>query len=117
MEWTHKEKTEILKFISQHPFEELLFSEDENYVSQIIGVNYASQEVLMRDFVWYSVEEIMSLNGFKDKNINSQWNLFLESLCEDNGCSSCGYFESGITGTRIKIFECGMCRQQKSPRN
>lgn len=62
MEWTHKEKTEILKFIAQHPFEELLFIDNENDVSQIIGVNYTSQSVLMRDFVEYSVEEIMSLN-------------------------------------------------------
>ena len=78
MEYTHQQTTEILKFLAQYPFEEIDFGEEG--VSQIMKIDYASQEVTLRDFCQYTVEEIIGTNGFRDKEIDLKWKLFLNAL-------------------------------------
>tara|TARA_R110000823_G_scaffold290446_1_gene408741 strand:- start:758 stop:1030 length:273 start_codon:yes stop_codon:yes gene_type:complete len=79
MNYTHKQDTEILKFLAQYPFEEIDFGGDIG-CTQIIGVNYASQEILLRDFCEYTVAEIIESEGFRDKEIDKTWKEFLNSL-------------------------------------
>lgn len=78
MEYTFQQTTEILKFIAQYPFAEIDFGNDE--VSQILKIDYASQEVTLRDFCQYTVEEIINTNGFRDKEIDEKWMVFLNAL-------------------------------------
>ena len=78
MKYTHQQKTEILKFLAQYPFKELDF--EENGYCQILKIDYACQEVTLRDFCEYSVEEIIELKGFRDKSINKKWKDFINSL-------------------------------------
>ena len=78
MNYTHQQKTEILKFLAQYPFEEISFGKDG--VSQILKIDYASQEVTLRDFCEYTVEEIINAEGFRDKEIDLKWRSFLNAL-------------------------------------
>ena len=78
MKYTHQQKTEILKFLAQYPYEELDFGDDE--YCQIVKISYAVQEVTLRDFCEYSVEEILELKGFRDKEIDKKWKDFINSL-------------------------------------
>lgn len=80
MKYTQIQIIEILKFLAQHPFEEIYFGEEG--FSQIIKINYASKEVTLRDYCEYSVEDIINTNGFKDELINSKWIEFLKNLQE-----------------------------------
>jgi hypothetical protein len=78
MSYTRNQKTEILKFLSQYPFEEVYFSKD--CFSQILIINYATQDVTLRDFCEHTIHEIITSKGFKDKEINSKWRAFLDGL-------------------------------------
>jgi len=76
--YTHQQKTEILKFLAQYPFKEIDF--DEDGVSQIIKIDYAAQEIGLRDFCDYTIEEIINTNGFRDKEIDKKWKAFLNAI-------------------------------------
>lgn len=78
MKYTHKEKTEILKFLAQYPFEEIDFGEDGG--SQIMKIDYVAQEIVLRDFCDYTIEEVINTNGFRDKEIDKKWKAFLNAL-------------------------------------
>ena len=78
MKYTHKQQTEILKFLAQYPFEEIDFGEEG--VSQILKIDYATQEITLRDFCEYTIEEIIDTDGFRDKEINKKWKTFLNAL-------------------------------------
>ena len=78
MEYTHQQKTEILKFVAQHPFEEIDFGTEG--ASQIMKIDYAAQEIVLRNFCEYTIEEIIDTNGFRDKEINKKWEAFLNAL-------------------------------------
>jgi len=76
--YTHEQQTEILKFLAQYPFEEIDFG--ENRVSQIIKIDYAAQEITLRNYFEYTVETIVESKGFRDKEINKKWQLFLKKF-------------------------------------
>jgi hypothetical protein len=78
MAYTHKQKTDILKFLAQYPYEEINFG--ENGVSQIMKIDYPAQEVTLRDFCEYTVEEIIDTNGFEDIAIDKKWKAFLKNI-------------------------------------
>ena len=78
MKYTHQQKTEILKFLAQYPYEELNFGNEE--YCQILKIDYAAQEVTLRDFCEYSVGEILELDGFREPEINNKWKDFINSL-------------------------------------
>ena len=78
MNYSHQQKTEILKFLAQHPFEEIDFGEQG--VSQILKIDYASQEITLRDFCEYTPEEIIATKGFRNKKIDKEWKMFLNAL-------------------------------------
>ena len=78
MKYTHSQKTDILKFLAQYPYEEINFV--GNGVSQIMKIDYAAQDVTLRDFCEYTVEQIIATNGFMDVEINEKWNAFLKTI-------------------------------------
>lgn len=79
MEQIHPLTTNLLKFLAQHPFEEIML--DADHSSQILIINYATQEVTLRDFCEYSVWEIVSKSlGFKNPEIDKEWKKLIESL-------------------------------------
>ena len=78
MDYTQDPKTEILKFIAQYPFKEVYFGGDG--FSQILKIDYSAQEVTLRDFCEYEVDEIIRIGLFKDTEIESKWRFFLNSL-------------------------------------
>lgn len=78
MKYTHKQKTNILKFLAQYPYQEIDFGDEG--VSQIIKIDYAGQEVTLRDFCEYTIEEIIDTNGFRDKKIDAKWKAFLKTI-------------------------------------
>ena len=68
----HREDTFVLKFFALHPFKEVYWEEGDN--TQIIGVNYAGQEIKLRDFCEYGIKEILDLK-FVDKEIDGEWSM------------------------------------------
>lgn len=78
MKYTHLQKTDILKFLAQYPFKEIDFGKEGS--SQIIKIDYASQEITLRDFCEYTIEEIIDTNGFIDKEIDKKWKTLLNSI-------------------------------------
>lgn len=46
------------------PFREVVEIKDGSVI-QVIGVNYAAGEILLRDFAWYDVEEMEQQFRFK----------------------------------------------------
>lgn len=76
---TFQEDIEVLKFLAQYPFKEIVFKEDNGdlYPIQIVAVHYASQEVTLRDFNQYTVKEIILSEGFCEDEIQMKWINFL----------------------------------------
>lgn len=55
----HKRRVDKCKMFAQHPFEQAALIDDpEGWSSQIVGVNFASQTVMLRDFNEYDVDEL-----------------------------------------------------------
>ena len=85
MKYTYEQKIAILKFLAQYPFEPMDFGKccNNDYYkikSQIIKIDYARQEITLKDYCEYTVEEITDTNGFCDKQINKKWVAFLSAL-------------------------------------
>ena len=79
MRYTHKQETDILKFLASHPFQYIDFGGDV-WESQIIGVNYAHQNVMLRDFCEYTIDEIINSEGFTNKDIDVKWKKLIKEL-------------------------------------
>ena len=70
--------TELLMFIAQHPFKEINL---EFGPTQIIKIDYAAQEVTLRDFCEYTLLEIMQSDGFRDVEIQLRWLELIQPYC------------------------------------
>jgi hypothetical protein len=76
-----EQKFLVLRFLAKYPFEAIDAGHDE--FSQIIKINFAAQEITLRNFCEYSIEEIVDSKGFKNKSINKRWKVFLNKLRKD----------------------------------
>lgn len=69
----HAARLALAKFIARYPFEEIQGLRDKSNGGQIIAVDFSLQEVKLRDFCDYDVDEVVKEYSFKDSRINRLW--------------------------------------------